>query len=100
MYANYNITVICIHNLSCIFQKTFAIFRETIIQRNLCIIVPCRRQYKEIPVYYLPLKTIMLTVGGQTRRQSTKTTTRTNCHIYTLLPPDDGILASPKHVEV
>jgi hypothetical protein len=27
-------------------------------------------------------------------------TTRTNCHIYTLLPPDDGLLASPKHVEV
>jgi hypothetical protein len=21
-------------------------------------------------------------------------------HIYTLLPPDDGLLASPKHVEV
>jgi hypothetical protein len=27
-------------------------------------------------------------------------TTRTNCYIYTLLPPDDGLLASPKHVEV
>jgi hypothetical protein len=27
-------------------------------------------------------------------------TTRTNCHIYTLLPPDDGQLASPKHAEV
>jgi hypothetical protein len=27
-------------------------------------------------------------------------TTRTNCHIYTLLPPDDGQLASPKHEEV
>jgi hypothetical protein len=26
-------------------------------------------------------------------------TTRTNCHMYTLLPPDDGQLASPKHVE-
>jgi hypothetical protein len=26
-------------------------------------------------------------------------TTRTNCHIYTLLPPYDGLLASPKHVE-
>jgi hypothetical protein len=26
--------------------------------------------------------------------------THTNCHIYTLLPPDDGQLASPKHVEV
>jgi hypothetical protein len=25
---------------------------------------------------------------------------RTNCHIYTLLPPDDGQLASPKHLEV
>jgi hypothetical protein len=27
-------------------------------------------------------------------------TTCTNCHIYTLLAPDDGLLASPKHVEV
>jgi hypothetical protein len=25
---------------------------------------------------------------------------RTNCHIYTLLPPDDGLLASPKNVKV
>jgi hypothetical protein len=29
-----------------------------------------------------------------------KRTTHTNCNIYTLLPPDDGLLASPKHVEV
>jgi hypothetical protein len=29
-----------------------------------------------------------------------KRTTRTNCCIYTLLPPDDGQLAHPKHVEV
>jgi hypothetical protein len=27
-------------------------------------------------------------------------TIHTNCHIYTLLPPDDGLLASPKHVEL
>jgi hypothetical protein len=27
-------------------------------------------------------------------------TTRTNCHIYTLLPPEDGLLTSPKRVEV
>jgi hypothetical protein len=27
-------------------------------------------------------------------------TTRINCHVYTFLPPDDGQLASPKHVEV
>jgi hypothetical protein len=27
-------------------------------------------------------------------------TTRTNCCIYKLLPPDDGQLASPKHVKV
>jgi hypothetical protein len=27
-------------------------------------------------------------------------TTRTICCIYTLLPPDDGQLASPKHVEI
>jgi hypothetical protein len=26
-------------------------------------------------------------------------TTRTHCHVHTLLPPDDGLLASPKHVE-
>jgi hypothetical protein len=26
--------------------------------------------------------------------------TRTSCRIYTLLPPDDGKLASPRHVEV
>jgi hypothetical protein len=32
---------------------------------------------------------------GELRR-----TTRTNCHICTLLPPDDGLLASPKLVEV
>jgi hypothetical protein len=29
-----------------------------------------------------------------------KRTTRTNCHIYALLRPDDGLLATPKHVEV
>jgi hypothetical protein len=31
-----------------------------------------------------------------------KRKTRTNCHTYTrtLLPPDDGVLASPKHVDV
>jgi hypothetical protein len=29
-----------------------------------------------------------------------KRTTRTNCCVYTLLPPDDGHLASPKHVDV
>jgi hypothetical protein len=27
-------------------------------------------------------------------------TTRTNCHLYVLLPPHDGLLASLKHVEV
>jgi hypothetical protein len=27
-------------------------------------------------------------------------TTRTNCHIYTLLPPDDGLLSSPKHLQI
>jgi hypothetical protein len=34
-------------------------------------------------------------VGSRLRR-----TARTNWHIYTLLPPDEGLLASPKHVEV
>jgi hypothetical protein len=28
-----------------------------------------------------------------------KRTTRTNCCTYTLLPPDDGQLVIPKHVE-
>jgi hypothetical protein len=27
-------------------------------------------------------------------------TTRINCHVYTLLPPDDGLLASAKYVEI
>jgi hypothetical protein len=35
------------------------------------------------------------TVSSQLTR-----TSRTNYHIYTLLPPDDGQPASPKHVEV
>jgi hypothetical protein len=29
-----------------------------------------------------------------------KSTTCTNCRIYTWLPPDDGQLARPKHIEV
>jgi hypothetical protein len=33
--------------------------------------------------------------GSRLRR-----TSRTNYHIYTLLPPDNGLLASPKHVEM
>jgi hypothetical protein len=33
-------------------------------------------------------------------QKSTRCTTRTNCHICTLLPPEDGLLASLKHVEV
>jgi hypothetical protein len=39
-------------------------------------------------------------LAGPTKMYSTWRTTRTNCHIYTLLPPDDGLLASPKHIEV
>jgi hypothetical protein len=31
---------------------------------------------------------LVLSTDSQLRR-----TTRTNCHIYTLLPPDDGLLA-------
>jgi hypothetical protein len=27
-------------------------------------------------------------------------TSRTNCHKYTIRTPDDGLLATPKHVEV
>jgi hypothetical protein len=26
--------------------------------------------------------------------------TRTDCRIYTMLPPDDGLISSPKHVEI
>jgi hypothetical protein len=33
--------------------------------------------------------------GSRLRR-----TTRTNCCIYTLLPTEDGLLESPKHLEV
>jgi hypothetical protein len=29
-----------------------------------------------------------------------KRTTRTSFCVYTLLPPDDGLLASPKHVQL
>jgi hypothetical protein len=29
-----------------------------------------------------------------------KCTARTNCRIYTLLPPEDGHLANPKRIEV
>jgi hypothetical protein len=29
-----------------------------------------------------------------------RSTTRTNCRMYTLLPHDDSLLAVPKHVEV
>jgi hypothetical protein len=36
-----------------------------------------------------------MSANSQLRR-----TASTNCHIYTLLPPDDGLLASSKHVEV
>jgi hypothetical protein len=32
--------------------------------------------------------------------ESTMTTTHTSCHKYTLLPLDDGLLASLKYVEV
>jgi hypothetical protein len=45
------------------------------------------------------------TVGGhsiQVDDSQLIRTTRTNCHIYiyTLLPPDDGLLAGLKHVKV
>jgi hypothetical protein len=39
-------------------------------------------------------------LDGQSTDSQLKRTTRTNCHIYTLLPLDDEQLASPKHVEV
>jgi hypothetical protein len=37
---------------------------------------------------------------NQVNWQSTTTYNTHNCRLYTLLPPDDGQLASPKHVEV
>jgi hypothetical protein len=41
----------------------------------------------------------MSTVGGSADSRLRRTT-RTSCRIYTSLPPDDGQLATPKHVEV
>jgi hypothetical protein len=46
----------------------------------LYILVDCRQAWMECPCRL-------------------RCTTRTNCHIYTLLPPDEGQLASLKHVE-
>jgi hypothetical protein len=49
--------------------------------------------------YKILLYTFYLTGSWLTDSQL-KRTTRTYCCIYALLPPDDGLLASPKHVEV
>jgi hypothetical protein len=43
--------------------------------------------------------TCWLTVGGPTGSRLRRTTC-TSCHIYELVPPDDGLLASPKHVDL
>jgi hypothetical protein len=43
---------------------------------------------------------VMPGTGFRPADSQLRRTTRTNCHIYTLLPPDDGLLASRKHVEV
>jgi hypothetical protein len=43
--------------------------------------------------------TFQLTVSWPANRQM-KRTTRTNCCMYTLLPPGEEQLASPKHVVV
>jgi hypothetical protein len=37
---------------------------------------------------------------NQANQQPSKITTRNNCCIYTLLLPDDGQQANPKHVHV
>jgi hypothetical protein len=53
---------------------------------ELCICFAC---------WTLPNSIPSRSADSQLRR-----TTRTSCHIYTFLPPDDGLLASPIHVEV
>jgi hypothetical protein len=54
----------------------------------LYILVNFRQAWLECPSPTRPAE-------SQLRR-----TTRTSCGIITLLPPDDGQLASPKHLEV
>jgi hypothetical protein len=39
------------------------------------------------------------TVGGPAASRL-RHTARTGCYVYTLLSPDDGLLARPKHVEL
>jgi hypothetical protein len=48
----------------------------------------------------MPRLVRVVCLSGPLADSQLKRTTRTNCGIYTLLPPDDGLLASPKHVEV
>jgi hypothetical protein len=51
---------------------------------------------------YRPLVDCLLAYSIPTRPADSHltSTTCTSCYIYTLLPPDDGLLASPKHVKV
>jgi hypothetical protein len=57
--------------------------------------------YIYIYIYMLQLvRVIRLSRMSAVRRQSTDITTRIVSHIFTLLPADDGLLASPKHVDV
>jgi hypothetical protein len=59
--------------------------------------------HQEVAMYiqYMTIGTCFTswsTVGGTTNSRLRRTT-RINCHIYTWLPPDDGLLESPKHVD-
>jgi hypothetical protein len=51
-------------------------------------------------IMYICNKWYVLYVLAWPAESQLKSTTRTSCCICTLLPPDDGQLASPKHVEV
>jgi hypothetical protein len=50
--------------------------------------------------YWYVLYLFVLVNCQRTRRQWTKMYNVYSCHIYTLLPPDDGLQTGPKHVEI
>jgi hypothetical protein len=112
------------HRIIQLFLRYFVIVNAIILstQDLNCTKTP---QLTNGRVYYLPMPLSLLQIldrmqiklpsaGGQHKfhvlltssvavglaNSQLKHTTHTNCHIYTLLPPDDGLLASPKHAEV
>jgi hypothetical protein len=72
----------------------------------LYVLVDCRRAWMEwywlcrVDQYLNFNHNINSSIPTMSADSQLRPTTRTNCHIYTLLPPDDGQLASLKHVEV